>query len=29
MSADNMLGLIIAAAISVYLVVTLLFPERM
>ncbi len=29
MSADNMLGLIIAVAISVYLVVTLLFPERM
>lgn len=29
MSADNMLGLIISVAISVYLVVTLLFPERM
>lgn len=29
MSADNMLGLIIAVAISIYLVVTLLFPERM
>lgn len=29
MSADNVLGLIISAAVSVYLVVTLLFPERM
>lgn len=29
MSADNLIGLVIGAAIAVYLLVALLFPERM
>ncbi len=28
MSADNILGLVVAAVLAVYLVVCLLFPER-
>lgn len=28
MSIDNVVGLVLAAAITVYLVVALLFPER-
>lgn len=29
MSADNVIGLVVAIAIAVYLVVALLFPERL
>lgn len=29
MSADNALGLLVAAVVAVYLVVALLFPERL
>lgn len=29
MSADNVIGLVLAIAVAVYLVVALLFPERL
>ena len=29
MSADNLIGLVVAVAVAVYLVVALLFPERL
>lgn len=29
MSADNLIGLVAAAAVAIYLVVALLFPERL
>ena len=29
MSADNLIGLVLAVAIAAYLVVALLFPERL
>ena len=29
MSADNVIGLVLAVAVAVYLVVALLFPERL
>ncbi|MGQ0616129.1 MAG: K(+)-transporting ATPase subunit F [Acidimicrobiia bacterium] len=29
MSADNLIGLVLAVAVAVYLVVALLFPERL
>ena len=29
MSADNVIGLVLAIAVAAYLVVALLFPERM
>ena len=29
MSADNLIGLVVAVVVAVYLVVALLFPERL
>lgn len=29
MSADNLIGLLVAIGVAIYLVVALLFPERM
>ena len=29
MSADNLIGVVLAVAIAVYLVIALLFPERL
>ena len=29
MSADNVIGLVLAVAVAIYLVVALLFPERL